>query len=94
MAVNAAGTGGAGHVLNSTAEEFAAVIDTNLTSCFNCSRAVIESMRERGFGRIVNIGSINAYTGEARQLAYSISKGALMTMSRTITVGSPETLQS
>jgi len=35
-------------------------------------------------GSVVNIGSINAYTGEARQLAYSISKGALMTLSRNL----------
>lgn len=35
-------------------------------------------------GSVINIGSINAYTGEARQLAYSMSKGALMTMSRNL----------
>jgi acetoacetyl-CoA reductase len=40
-------------------EQWNAVIQTNLASCFNMSRAVIEGMRMRGFGRIVNIGSIN-----------------------------------
>ena len=41
-----------------------AVIDTNLGSCFNMSRAVIEGMRARKYGRIVNIGSINGQAGQ------------------------------
>ena len=41
-----------------------AVIDTNLGSCFNMCRSVIASMRERGYGRIVNIGSINGQAGQ------------------------------
>jgi acetoacetyl-CoA reductase len=39
--------------------QWQAVIDTNLSGCFNCSRSVIDGIRERNFGRIVNIGSIN-----------------------------------
>jgi acetoacetyl-CoA reductase len=45
-------------------EQWNAVIQTNLSSCFNMSRAVIEGMRARRFGRIVNIGSINGQAGQ------------------------------
>src|SRR5260370_157963 len=44
-------------------EEWNAVIQTNLSSCFNMSRAVIEGMRDRRFGRIVNIGSTLSVNG-------------------------------
>jgi len=50
-------------------EQWQAVIQTNLTSCFNTCRAVIEGMSERGFGRIVNIGSINGQYGQANYAA-------------------------
>ncbi len=58
-------------------DQWKAVIDTNLTSCFNCSRAVIESMRERGFGRIVNIGSINGQAGQYGQVNYAAAKSGI-----------------
>ncbi len=54
-----------------------AVIDTNLGSCFNCSRAVIEGMRERAFGRIVNIGSINGQAGQYGQVNYAAAKSGI-----------------
>ena len=44
--------------------QWQAVIDSNLSGCFNCLRSVIDGMRERNFGRIVNNGSIN---GQAAQ---------------------------
>lgn len=47
-------------------------------------RAAWEHMRPRGGGRVLNIGSINAYCGEPVLLAYSMSKGALMTMTRNL----------
>jgi acetoacetyl-CoA reductase len=53
------------------------VIDTNLGSCFNMCRAVIESMRERGFGRIVNIGSINGQAGQYGQVNYAAAKSGI-----------------
>ena len=53
------------------------VIRTNLTSCFNCARAVIEGMRERGFGRIVNIGSINGQGGQYGQVNYAAAKSGI-----------------
>jgi acetoacetyl-CoA reductase len=54
-----------------------AVIDTNLGSCFNMCRCVIESMRERGFGRIVNIGSINGQAGQYGQVNYAAAKSGI-----------------
>jgi len=54
-----------------------AVIQTNLASCFNCSRAVIEGMREREFGRIVNIGSINGQCGQYGQVNYAAAKSGI-----------------
>ena len=53
------------------------VIRTNLTSCFNMSRAVIEGMRERQYGRIVNIGSINGQAGQYGQVNYAAAKSGI-----------------
>jgi len=53
------------------------VIDTNLGSCFNMSHAVIDSMRARGFGRIVNIGSINGQAGQYGQVNYAAAKSGI-----------------
>ena len=57
-----------------TAEQWNAVIGTNLTSLFNMCRPVIEGMRERNFGRIVNISSINGQKGQMGQTNYSAAK--------------------
>jgi acetoacetyl-CoA reductase len=54
-----------------------AVIRTNLSSCFNMCRAVIDSMRERKFGRIVNIGSINGQAGQYGQVNYAAAKSGI-----------------
>jgi len=55
-----------------------AVIATNLSSVFNTSRNVIDGMRERGFGRIINIGSINGQKGQFGQVNYSAAKAGLI----------------
>ena len=57
-----------------TADQWYAVINTNLNSLFNMCRPVIEGMRERGFGRIVNISSINGQKGQMGQSNYSAAK--------------------
>ena len=54
------------------------VIATNLSSAFNTSRNVIDGMRERGFGRIINIGSINGQKGQFGQVNYSAAKAGLI----------------
>jgi acetoacetyl-CoA reductase len=55
-------------------EQWLAVINTNLVSLFNMCRPVIEGMRERKFGRIVNISSINGQKGQIGQTNYSAAK--------------------
>jgi acetoacetyl-CoA reductase len=55
-------------------EQWNAVINTNLNSLFNMCRNVIEGMRERKFGRIVNISSINGQKGQIGQCNYSAAK--------------------
>ena len=57
-----------------TPEQWHEVINTNLNSLFNMTRPVIEGMRERGFGRIVNISSINGQKGQVGQTNYTASK--------------------
>jgi acetoacetyl-CoA reductase len=54
-----------------------AVIDTNLGSCFNMCRCVIDGMRARSFGRIVNIGSINGQAGQYGQVNYAAAKSGI-----------------
>src|SRR5271163_3123293 len=58
-------------------EQWNAVIQTNLSSCFNMSRAVIDGMRERHFGRIVNVGSINGQAGQYGQVNYAAAKSGI-----------------
>jgi acetoacetyl-CoA reductase len=60
-----------------THQQWDDVIRTNLTSCFNMCRLVIESMRDRGFGRIVNIGSINGQAGQYGQVNYAAAKSGI-----------------
>jgi len=54
-----------------------AVVDTNLGSCFNMCRLVIDGMRERSFGRIVNVGSINGQAGQYGQVNYAAAKSGI-----------------
>jgi NAD(P)-dependent dehydrogenase (short-subunit alcohol dehydrogenase family) len=75
--VNAAGIGGAGHILNSTAEQFAAVVDTNLTGVFRSMHAEAAPMREGGGGSIVNISSIAAALTHRQMTSYCSAKAGL-----------------
>jgi acetoacetyl-CoA reductase len=60
-----------------TYENWDKVIQTNLASCFNTCHAVINGMRERGFGRIVNIGSVNGQAGQYGQVNYAAAKSGI-----------------
>jgi len=53
------------------------VIDTNLGGCFNMAKAVFEGMMGRGYGRIVNIGSINGQAGQYGQVNYAAAKSGI-----------------
>ena len=54
-----------------------AVVDTNLGSCYNMCKLVWDGMNERGFGRIVNIGSINGQAGQYGQVNYAAAKSGI-----------------
>jgi acetoacetyl-CoA reductase len=60
-----------------THEDWTAVIDTNLTSLFNVTKQVIDGMVERGFGRIINISSVNGQKGQFGQTNYSTAKAGI-----------------
>ena len=75
--VNNAGITRDGTMHKMTYEQWNAVIQTNLGSCFNMSRAVIDGMRERNFGRIVNIGSVNGQAGQYGQVNYAAAKSGI-----------------
>src|SRR6201998_93265 len=72
--VNNAGITRDGALHKMTLEQWNAVINTNLGSLFNMTRQVIEGMRARKFGRIVNISSINGQKGQFGQVNYSAAK--------------------
>jgi acetoacetyl-CoA reductase len=65
-------------------DDWNAVISTNLTSCFNMSHAVISSMRQYAYGRIVNISSINGLTGQLGQTNYSAAKAGIIGFTKAL----------
>jgi|SRR5688572_23035409 acetoacetyl-CoA reductase len=67
-----------------TEQQWRDVIATNLDSLFFMTRAVIEGMRARGFGRIVNIGSINGQKGQLGQSNYAAAKAGLIGFSKSV----------
>jgi acetoacetyl-CoA reductase len=60
-----------------TRDMWEAVIDTNLGSCFNLCKLTFPAMRERKFGRIVNVGSINGQAGQYGQVNYAAAKSGI-----------------
>lgn len=75
--VNNAGITRDGTLHKMAHEQWQNVIDVNLGGCFNMSRAVIESMRQRAFGRIVNVGSVNGQAGQYGQVNYAAAKSGI-----------------
>ncbi|MGL4426350.1 MAG: acetoacetyl-CoA reductase [Alphaproteobacteria bacterium] len=67
-----------------TPEDWHAVMETNLSSLFYMCRTVIEGMRERTFGRIVNISSVNALKGQRGQTNYSASKAGVIGFTKAL----------
>ena len=60
------------------------VIQTNLTGCFTCSKAVIENMKSQNYGRIINISSIIALTGNYGQTNYAASKAGIIGFTKSL----------
>jgi acetoacetyl-CoA reductase len=58
-------------------QQWIEVIQTNLSSCFNMSQIVLDGMRARDFGRIVNIGSVNGQCGQYGQVNYAAAKSGI-----------------
>ncbi len=67
-----------------TPEQWDTVISTNLNACFYMARCVIESMRERKFGRIVNISSMNGQLGQFGQTNYSAAKAGIFGFTKAL----------
>lgn len=75
--VNNAGITRDGTLHKMAHEQWQNVIDVNLGGCFNMCRAVIENMRQRAFGRIVNVGSVNGQAGQYGQVNYAAAKSGI-----------------
>jgi acetoacetyl-CoA reductase len=67
-----------------TEKDWTAVINTNLNSVFNVTRQVIDGMVERGWGRVVNISSVNAIKGQFGQTNYSAAKAGMAGFSKAL----------
>ena len=92
--VNNAGISIYGPIETITDDAWHKVINTNLTGCFLCTQAVLEGMRARGYGRIVNIGSLAGKVGGALtpfgqmgSPSYAASKGGMMGMTKNLAKG-------
>ncbi|QYJ07442.1 acetoacetyl-CoA reductase [Qipengyuania flava] len=75
--VNNAGITRDGTLLKMSYEDWDAVMRTNLGGCFNMAKATFAGMKERGWGRIVNIGSINGQAGQYGQVNYAAAKSGI-----------------
>ena len=82
--VNNAGITRDGMFHKMTYEQWSAVMRTNLDSMFAMTRPVIEGMRDRGAGRIVNISSINGQKGQIGQVNYSASKAGIIGFTKAL----------
>lgn len=69
-------------------EQWNEVISTNLTSCYNMCHAVIPGMRENKFGRIINISSINAQSGQLGQTNYAAAKAGIFGFTKALALES------
>jgi len=75
--VNNAGITRDNTLLKQSFEQWKAVIETNLGGCFNMAKATFSGMRQRGWGRIVNIGSVNGQSGQYGQVNYAAAKSGI-----------------
>ncbi|GAA0291941.1 SDR family oxidoreductase [Rhodovulum strictum] len=83
LLVNNAGITRDRSILRMTDEEWRQVLDVNLTGAFNLIRAVAPGMTGAGYGRIVNLVSINGLRGKFGQANYAASKGGLVALTKT-----------
>ena len=86
--VNNAGITRDGFFHKMTLDQWQQVIHTNMDSVFNMTRQVIEGMRERNYGRIINISSINGQKGQAGQTNYSAAKAGMIGFTKALAMES------
>jgi len=67
-----------------TEAQWREVIEVDLGGCFNMCRALVEGMRERRFGRIVNIGSVNGQSGQVGQTNYAAAKAGMVGFTKSL----------
>jgi len=84
VAVNNAGITRDGTLLKMSFEAWKEVIDVNLGGCFNVAKAVFPGMKQRGWGRIVNIGSINGQAGQYGQVNYAAAKSGIQGFTKAL----------
>lgn len=60
------------------------VIETNLTSVYNCAAQVVPGMRERGFGRVINLSSVNGLIGQIGQTHYAAAKAGVIGFTKSL----------
>jgi acetoacetyl-CoA reductase len=82
--VNNAGITRDGFFHKMTPQQWSEVIRVNMDSVFNMTRHVIEGMRERGWGRIINISSINGQKGQIGQTNYSAAKAGMIGFTKAL----------
>ena len=82
--VNNAGINRRGAIEDLTEEDFDAVMDTNVKGVFLACRAFMPKMRERGWGRVVNLASILGTVGMAQRVPYAASKAAVANITRVL----------
>jgi 3-oxoacyl-[acyl-carrier protein] reductase len=84
LLVNNAGIAADAPLVRMKEEQWHAVIETNLSGVFLCCRAALGPMRARGYGRIVNIGSLAGLAGNVGQVNYAAAKAGLIGLTRAI----------
>jgi NAD(P)-dependent dehydrogenase (short-subunit alcohol dehydrogenase family) len=82
--VNNAGVTADGLAIRMPDDDWARVIDTNLTGAFNCTKRGLEDMLKARWGRIVNVSSVSAERGNSGQANYAASKAGLLGFTRVI----------
>ena len=82
--VNSAGIAHIGKLENTDEEDFQKIFQVNVRGVYNAMRAVIGAMKKQGAGVILNLCSVAAMAGIADRFAYSMSKGAVLSMTRSV----------
>ncbi|TVV70456.1 acetoacetyl-CoA reductase [Sphingomonas solaris] len=77
IVVNNAGITRDGVLAKMSYDDWKAVIDTNLGGCFNMAKPTFAGMMQRGWGRIVNVGSVNGQAGQYGQVNYAAAKSGI-----------------